>query len=217
MDSKNYSLMISGIQHYVFCPRQWALIHIEQAWEENILTIEGNHLHQKVDDPYIREKRGDKLYVRALRVHSTSLPIHGICDMVEFKREKGGITLKGEEGTYKVIPIEYKRGKPKTHEADILQLTAQVICLEEMFQAEINEAAIYYNEVRRREVIKIQNSHRKKVYAIVQEMKKHYERRHTPRVKTGKHCKSCSLKNICLPELLNKETALGYVKRMLKE
>ncbi|WP_368653958.1 CRISPR-associated protein Cas4 [Ornithinibacillus sp. 4-3] len=217
MDSNQHSFMISGIQHFEFCPRQWALIHIEQAWEENVLTVEGNLLHSKVDDPFIREKRGDILFVRALKVHSTSLPIHGVCDMVEFHYDKNGITLYGEEGKYKVLPVEYKRGKPKRHQADILQTTAQVICLEEMFQTTIEEVAFYYHEIRHRDNIIITKEHREKVIKMIEQMKNYYARRHTPKVKTGKHCKQCSLNNICLPELLNKETAMSYVQRMLKE
>lgn len=211
------SLMISGIQHYMFCPRQWALIHIEQAWKENVLTIEGNHLHKKVDDPYIREKRGDKLYVRAMRVHSTNLPIHGVCDMVEFTRSTNGINIHGEEGLYTVKPVEYKRGKPKTHEADILQLTAQVMCLEEMLGTKICEADFYYHEVRRRLTIEVTEELRNKVRDIIVQMEKYYERRYTPRVKSGKHCSQCSLKDICLPELDKKETVESYVKRMLNQ
>lgn len=217
MDSDRHSFMISGLQHFEFCPRQWALIHIEQAWEENVLTVEGDLLHSKVDNPFIREKRGDILSVRALRVHSLSLPIHGVCDMVEFHRSEGGITLHGEEGVYSVLPIEYKRGKPKTHEADILQLAAQIICLEEMFQTEITEGAFYYHEFRQRSPVTITSAHREKVVKMINQMKVYYTRRHTPKVKTGKHCNQCSLKNICLPELLNKESAISYVQRMLKE
>src|SRR5699024_3462368 len=97
---------------------------------------------------YIREKRGEKLYVRAMRVHSTSLPIHGVCDMVEFTRNPDGVSIYGEEGLYTVRPVEYKRGKLKTHEADILQLTAQVICVVEMLGTTINEADFYYHEDR---------------------------------------------------------------------
>lgn len=209
--------MISGIQHYMFCPRQWALIHIEQAWQENVLTVEGNNLHKKVDDPCIREKRGEKLYVRAMRVHSTSLPIHGVCDMVEFTRNPDGVSIYGEEGLYTVKPVEYKRGKPKTHEADILQLTAQVICLEEMLGTTIDEADFYYHEVRRRLTIEMTKDLRNKVIETVAQMNNYYERRHTPRVRTGKHCLKCSLKDICLPELDNKETVQSYIKRMLSQ
>lgn len=210
-------LMLSGLQHFVFCRRQWALIHIEQEWEENILTIEGNEIHERVDMPHLREKRGDTLYVRAMPIHSATLGINGICDMVEFKQDSNGISIHGEEGLFSPIPIEYKRGKPKTHEADILQLTAQVLCLEEMLATEIEEAALFYNEIKRRKILPITEELREKVTKLTAEMHQYYQRRYTPRVKTGKHCQSCSLRHICLPELMNRETVSTYMNRMLAE
>ena len=210
-------LMLSGLQHFQFCRRQWALIHIEQEWQENVLTLEGNALHEKADNPHIREKRGDTIYVRALPIHSSILGINGICDMVEFTQCEGGITLPREQGTFAVKPIEYKRGKPKTHDADLVQLVAQVMCLEEMLQTMIDEAAIYYHEVKRRTVVPITEEWREKVIAMTEEMHNYYTRRHTPRVKTGKHCTSCSLRHICLPELMEKESVESYLKRMMAQ
>ncbi|MEC1177369.1 CRISPR-associated protein Cas4 [Metasolibacillus meyeri] len=210
-------LMLSGLQHFVFCRRQWALIHIEQVWVDNVLTVEGNALHEKADDPFIREKRGDTIYVRALPIHSHTLGISGICDMVEFTRTVNGITLANEEGQFVVKPIEYKKGAPKKHDADIAQLVAQVLCLEEMLQTTIDEAALYYHETRRREIVMITTEWRDKVIAMIKEMHQYYERQHTPRVKTGKHCKSCSLQHICLPELLSKESVFTYIDRVTKE
>src|SRR5690606_21036690 len=125
-------LLLSGIQHFLFCRRQWALIHIEQQWEENVRTTEGKYLHEKADKPFIREKRGNKLVVRAMPVKSNELKIYGVCDVVEFVRNKDGIPISGLDGKYKVYPVEYKRGKPKNDESDIMQLTAQALCLEEM-------------------------------------------------------------------------------------
>lgn len=209
-------LLLSGIQHYAFCRRQWALIHIEQEWEENVLTVEGNKLHEKVDNPSIREKRGDTLFVRALPVHSRELGINGVCDMVEFIQDYNGISLNHEEGLYRVKPIEYKRGKPKTHDADVLQIVAQSICLEEMLATTIHEAEFYYNELKRRETVEITDKMRQRVKDMLKEMHHYYQKRYTPRVKTGKHCLRCSLKNICLPELLNREKVSSYMNRMLE-
>lgn len=210
-------LLLSGIQHFAFCRRQWALIHVEQEWEENVLTIEGNYLHEKVDNPFTREKRGDTLYVRALPIHSQYLGISGICDMVEFIQDSGGVPLDKEKGLYRVKPIEYKRGKPKTHDADILQLTAQTICLEEMLGTHIEEAALFYHEVKRREPVTITEEMKMRVKEITKEMHHYYKRRHTPRVKTGKHCLHCSLRHRCLPELLEREKVSIYMDRMLAE
>lgn len=209
--------MISGLQHFAFCRRQWALIHIEQEWEENVLTIEGKHLHEKVDNPFSREKRGDTLYVRALPVHSRILGISGICDMVEFKKDINGVTLHGEKGPYQAKPIEYKRGKPKKHDADLIQLTAQVMCLEEMLGTNIKVAALYYNEVKRREKVIVTDAMKQKVTNMAKEMHIYYQRRYTPRVKTGKHCKQCSLRHVCMPELLKREKVSTYMNRVLAD
>lgn len=210
-------LLLSGIQHFVFCRRQWALIHIEQEWEENVLTIEGIDLHEKADNPFVREKRGKTIYVRALPVHSRVLGITGVCDMVEFIKSETGIPLDQEEGLYQVKPIEYKRGKPKKHDADIFQLVAQVICLEEMLGIDIEEAALYYHEIKRREKVYITEEMKQRVKDMTKEMHHYYEKRHTPRVKTGKHCQSCSLRDICLPELLEREKVSTYMNRMLAD
>lgn len=210
-------LMLSGIQHFVFCKRQWALIHVEQEWAENVLTVEGNALHEKADNPFVREKRGDTIFVRGLPIHSSSLGISGICDMVEFTRDDHGIPLDMEKGLYRVKPIEYKKGRPKKHDADILQLSAQSLCLEEMLGTEIDEAALYYHEIKRREPVFITNEIRQRTKDMIKEMHRYYDRKHTPRVKTGKHCKRCSLRDICMPEMLEKEKVSTYMNRMLTE
>jgi len=210
-------LLLSGLQHFEFCRRQWALIHIEQEWEENVLTVEGNVLHEKADNPFVREKRGDTLYIRGLPVHSRRLGISGICDMVEFNRDEKGVYMHNEKAKYLLKPIEYKRGKPKTHDADLVQLTAQVICLEEMLGTRIEEASLYYNEIRRRAPYTITQEMKDKVAVLTQEMHQYYSRRYTPRVKTGKHCDSCSLRHKCLPELDGRESVSTYMKRMLAD
>ncbi|SDI63576.1 CRISPR-associated exonuclease Cas4 [Paenibacillus naphthalenovorans] len=143
-------LMLSGIQHFQFCKRQWALIHIEQQWEENVRTIEGEYLHQNADQPFVREKRGDKLVVRAMPVKSESLKISGICDVVEFIRDDSGVEINSAEGKYIAYPVEYKRGKPKLNDEDILQLAAQAICLEEMLLCGIDQGYLFYNEIKHR-------------------------------------------------------------------
>lgn len=144
--------MISGIQHFKFCRRQWALIHVEQQWAENVHTAVGKLMHQKVHDPYLTEKRKDTILVRALPVSSRIMGVSGECDLVEFHKCEDGIRLHGHRGMYSVYPVEYKKGKEKSTDADRLQLVAQVLCLEEMFSATIPEAALFYGETRRREV-----------------------------------------------------------------
>lgn len=213
---ENY-LMISGIQHFQFCERQWALIHIEQRWEENVRTIEGQQLHQKADQPFIREKRRDKLIVRAMPIKSNTLRITGICDVVEFLKDDSGIEIIGTEGKYVAFPIEYKRGKPKMNDSDILQLTAQAICLEEMLLCEIHKGYIFYNEIKHRVEIPITNENKQKVQLTVAKMHDYYKRKYTPKVSTGSFCKSCSLQNICLPKLMKKQSVKSYIEGKIDE
>ena len=122
-------LMLSGIQHFKFCRRQWALIHIEQQWAENVHTVVGELMHKKAHDPYLVEKRKDLLVARSLPIASRKMGISGECDVVEFHRCEDGIKLHGHRGNYSVYPIEYKKGKPKLTEEDRLQLAAQAMCL----------------------------------------------------------------------------------------
>lgn len=131
-------LQLSGIQHFAFCRRQWALAYIELQWDENVRTVEGKLLHEKAHDPTNAEKRGDLIISRGMPVYSRELGISGECDVVEFHRSQDGITLFGRDGLYEVIPIEYKRGKPKENDVDILQLMAQALCLEEMLCCQIS-------------------------------------------------------------------------------
>ena len=209
--------MLSGIQHFQFCKRQWALIHIEQQWEDNVKTIEGEHLHRNADQPFVREKRGDKLVVRAMPVKSDSLGISGICDVVEFVRDDSGVAIVHAEGKYVAYPVEYKRGKPKAGDEDIVQLAAQAICLEEMLLCDVSMGYLYYDEIKRRTEVQLTVEVKDRVRRIVTEMQDYYRRGHTPKVKTGPHCRSCSLQHICVPELMNKRTVRSYVEGKMRE
>ncbi|WP_163183486.1 CRISPR-associated protein Cas4 [Neobacillus sedimentimangrovi] len=215
-DEDSY-LMLSGIQHFQFCKRQWALIHIEQQWEENVRTVEGQYLHQKADQPFIREKRRDKLIVRGMPVKSNELKITGICDVVEFIKDKNGVEIKGEEGKYIAYPVEYKRGKPKKNDEDILQLTAQAMCLEEMLLCEIQKGYMFYHEIKHRVEVSLTIELKNKVRSIFEEMQDYYKRRHTPKVKTGSFCGSCSLQNICLPKIMNKRSVKSYIEGSIRD
>ncbi len=209
-------LMISGIQHFRFCRRQWALIHIEQQWAENVHTVTGELMHKKAHDPYLAENRKDVLITRALPVSSRTLGASGECDVVEFHRSEDGVHLHGHRGLYSIYPIEYKKGKPKTSEEDILQLVAQTICLEEMFSTVISEGAIFYGEIRRRERIEVTDDLRDRVRDMFKEMHQYYERRYTPKVKWSKSCNGCSLKDICLPKLGKAISVETYIKQALE-
>ncbi|GAE28765.1 CRISPR-associated protein Cas4 [Halalkalibacter hemicellulosilyticus] len=210
-------LMLSGLQHFQFCKRQWALIHIEQQWEENVKTVEGQHLHKKADQPFIKEKRGSKLTVRAMPIQSKELRISGICDVVEFIEDANGVHLNGVKGTYMAYPVEYKRGKPKKGDEDIIQLAAQAICLEEMLLCQITKGYLFYNEIKHRVEVPITDELREKVKQMAKEMHHYYDKRYTPKVKTGPFCKSCSLQHICLPKLMNKRSVKSYIEGRLSE
>lgn len=210
-------LMLSGIQHFKFCRRQWALIHIEQQWEENVHTVVGELMHKKAHDPYLKEARKDTIVVRALPVSSRKMGVSGECDIVEFRKNEDGISLFGHRGTYSVFPVEYKKGKPKISEEDELQLTAQAMCLEEMFSTEIPEGAIFYGETRRRETVEFSEELRQEVIKMFQEMHQYYSRGYTPKVKRSKACNACSLKEICLPRLEKISSVSAYITKTLEE
>ena len=210
-------LMLSGIQHFAFCRRQWALIHIEQQWAENERTIAGEILHENAHDPYFNEKRKDTIISRAMPVASRTMGVSGECDIVEFVKSPDGISLHGHRGLYRVHPIEYKKGRPKDSEIDILQLTAQAMCLEEMFCTEIKEGSLFYGEIRRRESIVFTEELRERVRDSYREMHQLYDRRYTPRVKWSKGCNACSLKDTCMPRLGKAASAKVYVHKTITE
>lgn len=208
-------LQLSGIQHFAFCRRQWALAYIELQWSENVRTVEGKLLHEKAHDVSSEEKRGDLIISRAMPIHSRELGVSGECDIVEFHRKETGITLSGRNGKYEVVPIEYKRGSPKQNDVDVLQLTAQAMCLEEMLCCEIPYGYLYYGETRHRSKVNFEEPIRQKVRESFQEMHHYYDRRYTPRVKRSKSCNACSLKDICLPSLGVDKSAASYIDKAL--
>ena len=210
-------LPLSGLQHFAFCRRQWALIHLEQQWQENLRTVEGGLLHRRAHDEAARERRSDTLILRGLQVVSHQLGLSGQCDVVEFHATPKGVPLQGEEGLWQPYPVEYKRGKPKSHQADELQLCAQAMCLEEMLCCEIPCGYIYYGETRHREEIAIEDVLRKKVRDMFLEMHKYYEQRYTPKVKRTRSCNACSLKDVCVPALNKEISVADYIGRRIKE
>jgi CRISPR-associated exonuclease Cas4 len=215
-DEENY-LQISGIQHFSFCRRQWALIHVEHQWKENLRTVEGELLHDRVHNEDSFEKRGDLLTVRGMIISSRRLGVSGKCDVVEFRSSNDGIPLFGREGKWLPYPVEYKRGQPKSEDADRLQLCCQAMCLETMLAVDIPEGAIFYGEPRRREKISFSKVLRDEVCSMLEEMHKYANRGYTPKVKTGLFCKACSLNDLCLPQLCKNHSATEYVKHRLWE
>lgn len=211
-------LMLSGIQHFAFCRRQWAIIHIEQQWAENYRTTAGELMHKKAHDENSFEKRGDLLVVRGLRISSHELGFSGQCDVVEFHQSENGIKLFGYDGKWNPIPIEYKRGLPKENNADELQLCAQAICLEEMFQTNIPDGYLYYGENRRRNHVQFTDKLQKEVKKMAREMHDLFQRGYTPNVKLkpSKQCKACSLENLCVPKLQRTMKTRKYIEKNIK-
>lgn len=214
-DEDNY-LMLSGIQHFAYCRRQWALIHIEQQWAENERTVDGHLFHATAHDNEKVEKRGNLLITRGLPVKSAQLGMSGICDMVEFHKSKTGISLFTYEGTWIPYPVEYKKGAPKSNDADELQLCAQAICLEEMFACQIPSGSLFYGESRRRNAVEFTDQLRNKVVDLAREMHDLWEKGYTPKVKSHKGCNACSLKEICVPRLGKAKTVASYIENRLR-
>ena len=209
-------LMLSGIQHFAFCRRQWAIIHIEQQWAENYRTTAGELMHKKAHDAGSFEKRGNLLIVRGLRISSHELGVSGQCDVVEFHQDETGVEVFGYDGKWNLVPIEYKHGAPKGNNADELQLCAQAICLEEMFQTSIPDGYLYYGENRRRSYVEFTDNLRDEVRKMAKEMHELFRRGYTPNVKPGKQCKACSLENLCVPKLQKAMKAREYIEQSIK-
>jgi len=214
---KGEKLTLSGLQHFAFCRRQWALIFIEQQWQENLRTAEGNAMHRRAHDETQIERRGDTLVVRGLRVASERLNVTGVCDVVEFHESADGVALYGQEGRWAPYPVEYKRGAPKEHDADALQLCGQAMCLEEMLLCAIPEGSLYYGETRRRERVAFSPELRGRVEALLGEMQGYMERGYTPKAKMSKGCNACSLKALCLPKLSKSMSVDDYLRQAAKE
>lgn len=209
-------LQLSGLQHFVFCRRQWALIHLEQQWTENLRTMDGRIVHQRAHDAAQRERRGETIITRDLRIFSHDLGLSGACDVVEFRRSETGVPLAGVEGCYQPYPVEYKKGRPRCDHANEVQLCAQAMCLEEMLCCTIPEGALYFSETRQRVPVALTQALRDEVTTAAAEMHQLAQRRHTPKVKRTKACNACSLKELCLPALMKKPSVNAYYQARLE-
>lgn len=189
MFTEDQLLPISALQHLLFCERQCALIHLEQAWAENQFTAEGRILHNRAHDAPDESRPGVRI-THSLPVRSLTLGLSGQCDVVEFY----------DDNTITVI--EYKRGKPKSHSADEVQLCAQALCLEEMLTTTIPGGALFYGQRKRRTEIPFDSALRKLTIETAVKLHNLIDSRQTPPAIRGKHCDSCSLIDICLPDSL---------------
>lgn len=204
-------LMLSGIQHFKFCRRQWALIHVENQWEDNYRTTDGRIIHEKAHDYNYMESRGDIIVTRGLKVFSRTMGISGQCDIVEFHRSEEGVELSSRTGLWIPYPVEYKRGNPKKGTEDLLQLCAQAMCLEEMLLCKIQQGALYYKEPHQRLTVAFTEQLREEVQSLFFEMHDLYKKNHTPKVKATTKCNACSLKDKCLPRLMKKKDVANYI------
>jgi CRISPR-associated exonuclease Cas4 len=220
--SEDDLLPLSGLQHLEFCERQWALIHIEQVWEESALTAEGRVLHERVDTPK-QESRVDVLVCRGVTIWSRRLGLSGRADVVEFHRAREAeaeraTVLPGREGWWLPFPVEYKRGRPKAGHCDEVQLCAQAMCLEERFGVRIGEGALFYGRTRHREVVAFSGSLRERTEALSARMHEMYRLGETPPPVYSERCEKCSLRERCMPRALEKPGPVArYLARALRE
>lgn len=204
-------VMLSALQHYLFCQRQCALIHLEGLWSENRLTAEGKLLHERVDQQKC-EQRKTLRQATAVRLTSRQLGISGVADMVEFHQsdqEYAGdgtriaVPLPGTPGFWKPFPVEYKHGRPKEHRADEVQLCAQAICLEEMLGATIPSGALFYGKPRRRMEVEFDETLRRLTDETARGLHALIDSGTTPPPNWGKWCSACSLIEECHPQILS--------------
>jgi CRISPR-associated exonuclease Cas4 len=198
---------LSALQHYIYCPRQFALIHIERLWAENRQTAEGRLLHDRADTPQIERRHGVRT-VTAMPLSSAGLGIAGVADVVEFRVY---------EGAEHPFPVEYKRGRPKAHHADEVQLCAQALCLEEMFSCRLDEGALFYGKTRRRQMVKFDDELRQLTLETIRAARNMIVEGCTPSASyLEKRCDSCSLIDLCQPKLLSKGRDVeGWLRRQI--
>lgn len=208
-------IMLSALQHFIFCPRQCALIHIEQIWAENRLTAEGRIMHERVHEAD-RESRGDVRIEYGVPLRSLRLGLVGKADVVEFHRKPG----PGKERSKRWLPfpVEYKRGKPKKDNSDRVQLCAQALCLEEMMNVAIPEGALFYGKTRRRLDVVFDSALRQETEDVAKRLHELFESRRTPKPVYAKKCDRCSFINLCLPKALGSaRSANRYLSEVIKK
>lgn len=197
-------LAISALQHYAYCPRQFALIHVEQAWEENRFTAEGRILHERVDSGE-KEQRGALRYERGVQLVSQQHRIRGKMDLLEIE----------SADPLRYFPVEYKRGKPKAEDWDRIQLCAQALCIEEMKNTQVSQGAIWYWEVRRRESVELSDQLRHTTIAAIQSAREILSQGKTPSpIDNKQRCRACSLLDLCQPYTFRQDWSARYVEQL---
>lgn len=205
---------LSRLSHASFCLRRAALLTNEQLWNENADTAKGRQEHEKVHTERI-ERRGDRLMLYEYEVVSEKMGIGGKCDCVEAVRDESGCRIPAADFPVKLYPIEYKHGKLREEESYEIQLCAQAMCLEEMYETEITEGAVFYISSHRRKAVMFTDALRQKVIetvCLVDDIRKNFT---VPPAISGPRCKRCSLRELCLPDL--QTSAKSYCNRMTRE
>jgi CRISPR-associated exonuclease Cas4 len=198
---------ISALQHYLYCARQCALIHLEQQWAENRQTAEGRVLHQQADAPKAERRRGVRT-ITAMPLLSLDLGIVGKADVVEFH-----VDGEGE----RAFPVEYKRGRPKAHLADEVQLCAQALCLEAMLGQSIEVGALFYGQTRRRKDVVFDTSLRELTRRAIADTRAMLASRRTPLAHyEAERCDRCSLIDLCQPRLLARGSIAAWLGTQLE-
>ncbi|MCE5300356.1 MAG: CRISPR-associated protein Cas4 [Spirochaetia bacterium] len=208
-------LALSGLQHYFFCKRQWALIHVEEQWVENVLTAEGRILHERVDNSKHIEYREGAIVERSIALKSAELGVYGVADVVEFFVSDSGIKLSNEPGLWMPRPVEYKRGKPKAGICDRAQLCGQAMCMEELYGVKIESGDLFYWQTRHRMPVMFDQDLRTAVRYACMDMHNILETGITPAVPDGVKCDNCSLVTVCVPKVQKKKS--GKVGRYINE
>ena len=218
-------IMISALQHFAFCERQCALIHLEQVWEENRLTAEGKVLHERVDQA-TSESRKDVRIATSVRIRSLRIGITGVIDLLEFHRLESpvdaggsivGVALPRASEFWRPVPVEYKRGKPKENRVDEIQLCAQALALEEMLGVAIQAGALFYGQTRRRLDVPFDEDLRSLTEEMATGVHALLNGGRTPLAVYSPKCKSCSLLEICRPRLRERRSAKKWIERALAE
>ncbi len=206
MNDDTQTIMISALQHYTFCPRQFALIHVEQVWADNRFTAEGNILHDRVDSGVAEQRKGTR-YERSVMLQSQRYKLTGKMDLLEIE----------QSNPLKYLPVEYKRGKPKIDDWDRVQVCAQALCIEEMRDTQVTEGAIWYWEIRRREIIQIDTALRAITVAAIKDAHEVLASGQTPPPTDKiKRCRACSLLDLCEPDTFRRDHSAKYISNLFE-
>lgn len=208
-------ILLSSLQHIEFCERQWWLIYVERVWRDNVLTVEGKAMHEYVHREGAAERSG-LIVARAMQLRSVELSLYGVADLIEFVPNESGSPLPGRRGRYTPYPIEYKHGRKRPDLADEMQLTAQALCLEEMFSVAVHRGAIFYGKPKRRTEVDISQALRIKVGSLCERVRELSSGAAQPSPRIGRHCSSCSLADICMPGVISADTTRRYLAEVTR-